>query len=197
VKPAALGFRVHSGWAALVAISLDGHSPVVLQRQRPHLVKTFTYEFRQPYHTAEKKPLDESRAFVSNAQAEARHLATRTVESARGDLRKQGYKLDRCGLLLASGRPLPELAQILRSHALIHSADGELFRNALLDASKSCGLKVFTTKENELLEFASQTLRQPHQELMARLADLGSALGAPWSRDEKFSALIAWLALVT
>jgi hypothetical protein len=197
VKPAAaLGFRVHSGWAALVALSLDGRSPLVLQRQRPHLVKTFTYEFRQPFHTAEKKPLDEARAFVSNALAEARHLATRTVESARGDLQKQGYKLDRCGLLLASGRQLPELAQILRSHALIHTADGELFRNALLDASKSCGLTVFTTKENELLESASRTLQQPYQELMARLGDASSGLGAPWTQDEKFSALVAWLALV-
>jgi hypothetical protein len=197
LKPAAaLGFRVHSGWAALVAISLDGCSPLVLQRQRPHLVKTFTYEFRQPYHTAQKKAIDEARAFVSNAQAEARHLAARAVESARGDLQKQGYKLARCGLLLASGRQLPELAQILRSHTLIHTADGELFRNALLDASKSCGLTIFTTKENELLESASRTLQQPYQELMARLADASSYLGAPWSQDEKFSALVAWLALV-
>jgi hypothetical protein len=79
---------------------------------------------------------------------------------------------------------------------LIHTPDGELFRNALLDASKSCGLTIFTTKENELLESASRTLQQPYQELMARLADASSYLGAPWSQDEKFSALVAWLALV-
>jgi hypothetical protein len=32
--PAALGFRVHSGWAAAVAISLDQRSPVAIDRRR-------------------------------------------------------------------------------------------------------------------------------------------------------------------
>jgi hypothetical protein len=55
MKPAALGFRVHSGWTALVAVALEDRFPIPLLRERSHLVKTFTYEFRQPYHTAEKK----------------------------------------------------------------------------------------------------------------------------------------------
>ncbi len=39
----------------LVAIALEeGSSPYVLLRERPHLVKTFTCEFRQPYHTAKE-----------------------------------------------------------------------------------------------------------------------------------------------
>jgi hypothetical protein len=54
MKHAALGFRAHSGWTALVAISLEEDFPLVILRERPHLVKTFTYEFRQPYHTAEQ-----------------------------------------------------------------------------------------------------------------------------------------------
>jgi hypothetical protein len=55
-------------------------------------------------------------------------------------------------LSIASGRPLPSLPQILISHALIHSADGELFREALLHASKRCGIESFAIKESELLE---------------------------------------------
>jgi len=197
MKQAALGFRAHSGWTALVAVSLDGGSPAVLLRQRPHLVNTFTYEFRQPYHTAEKRSLAEARPFISQVQAEATSLACQSISSAQVDLKKQGYELKHCGLLLASGRPLPELEQILASHALIHTADGELFREALRQASEHCGCAMFSIRENELLEAAAQVLEQQPDELTRRLTDLGRPLGPPWSQDEKFAALVAWLSLTT
>ena len=55
-KRAVVGFRAHSGWTTLVAVSLEGSQPIVLCRERVHLVKTFDFKFRQPYHTAEKLP---------------------------------------------------------------------------------------------------------------------------------------------
>jgi hypothetical protein len=197
MRQAALGFRAHSGWTSLVAVSLDEGSPQVLLRMRPHLVETFTYEFRQPYHSAEKMPTAEGRAFILRVQAEARRLAYKAVHSVQTKLEKQGYELRHCGLLLASGRLLPSLAHILASHALIHTADGELFREALLHASKRCGFEVFIAKERELLEMASHALHQPSKELVPRLADLGSPLGPPWSQDEKFATLVAWLSLLS
>jgi len=111
-------------------------------------------------------------------------------------LNQEGYALKCCAMLLAAGKPLPELARILASHALIHTADGELFRRALLDAGQSRGLKAFTLKENSLMDTASQTLGQPAEQLGRRLAALGAGLGPPWSQDEKYSALAAWLALL-
>src|SRR5467141_2735786 len=118
MKQAAVGFRVHSGWAAMVAVSVEKSAPAVLARQRVHLVEVFTYEFRQPYHTAEKMPHGEARAFISRVQAEAKRLAYRAIRGLQGSLQKQGYELSRCGLLLASGKPLPGLEKILASHAL-------------------------------------------------------------------------------
>src|SRR5882757_11048418 len=196
-KQAALGFRVHSGWAAVVAVCLDRGLPVVLARQRVHLVETFTYEFRQPYHTAEKMPQGQAREFISRMQAEARRLAYRAVQELESRTQEQGVKLTRCGLLLASGRPLPALEKILASHALIHTADGELFREAILHASARCGLGDFRIKEKELLEHAEGVLRLKSAALMERVAELGRPFGAPWSRDEKFAALAAWLALAS
>jgi len=194
-KQAALGFRVHSGWAAVVAVCLDRGLPVVLARQRVHLVETFTYEFRQPYHTAEKMPQGQAREFISRMQAEARRLAYRAVQELESRTQEQGVKLTRCGLLLASGRPLPVLEKILASHALIHTADGELFREALLAASARCGLRDFTIKGKELLDRAGQAFRAKPNELMLRVTELGRPFGAPWSQDEKFATLAAWLAL--
>ena len=196
MKQVALGFRAHSGWTSLVAIALEEGSPYVLLRERPHLVKTFTYEFRQPYHTAKKRSSAEAQDFVSRVRTEARGLAWEAINSVQSSFRHQGYELKRSGLLLASGKPLPDLPQILASHALIHTADGELFREALVHASKRCGLETFTTKESELLERASRTLLLKADELGRCLVHLGSAVGSPWTQDEKLAALVAWLSLV-
>jgi hypothetical protein len=195
MKQAALGFRVHSGWTALVAVSLEKGAPAVLARQRVHLVETFTYEFRQPYHTAEKMPLRQARDFVERVRDEARRLAHRAILRQQGDLQKQGVVLKSCGLLLASGKPLPQLEKILASHALIHTADGELVREALLHASARCGLREFTIKERELLDRAAQAFRLKSADLVRRVTELGRPFGPPWSQDEKFATLAAWLAL--
>jgi hypothetical protein len=195
MKQVALGFRAHSGWTALVAIALEEGSPRVLLRERPRLVKTFTYEFRQPYHTAKMRAPAEAREFVSRVRSEARSLAWHAISSIQSRFLEQGYELRRCGLLLASGRTLPDLPQILASHALIHTADGELFREALLHASERCGLEALTAKQTELFERASRTLQMKAEELSRRLVQLGTAVGSPWARDEKLAALLAWLSL--
>src|SRR5258708_8703661 len=120
LKQAAIGVRVHSGWAAVVAVCLDRGLPVVLARQRVHLVETFTYEFRQPYHTAEKMLDRQACEFISRMQAEARRLAYRAVHVLESRTQEQGVKLTRFALLLASVRPLPFLEKILPSHPLLH-----------------------------------------------------------------------------
>jgi hypothetical protein len=196
MKQAAIGFRVHSGWAAVVAVSLEKGAPVVLLRQRVHLVETFTYEFRQPYHTAEKMLGRQAREFIARVQTEARRLAYRAIRELASRTQEQGVKLTRCGLLLASGRPLPALDKILVSHALIHTADGELFREAILHASARCGLRDFRIKDKELLARIGEVFRVKPNELMRRVTELGRSFGAPWSQDEKFATLAAWLALV-
>jgi hypothetical protein len=197
VKTAALGFRAHSGWTALVALSVSKGVPSVLARQRVHLVETFTYKFRQPYHTAKRMAPDEGRAFVARVQSEARRLAYRAIRELQDNLQAQGYRLARTGLVLASGRPLPRLPQILASHALIHTADGELFRGAILHASARCGLRSATVREKELLSEASRVLHLKPDALTQRIADLGRELGPPWSQDEKFASLVAWMALAS
>jgi hypothetical protein len=195
VSQAALGFRVHSGWAAAVAVCVERGTPVVLLRQRVHLVETFTYEFRQPYHTAEKMLGGQAREFIARVQTEARRLAYRAIREIASRTEEQGVKLTRCGLLLASGRPLPALEKILASHALIHTADGELFREAILDASARCSLREFKIKDKELLACIGEVFRAKPNELMRRVTELGRSFGAPWSQDEKFATLAAWLAL--
>jgi hypothetical protein len=195
MKEAAVGFRVHSGWTAAVAVTIEKGSPSVVAKQRPHLVETFSYEFRQPYHTAEKMALGEAREFVARVQEDARRLACRAIRGLQSDSEAQGIKLTRGCLLLASGRPLPSLEKILGSHSLIHTADGELFREAILHACARCGLRTESIREKELLERAAGVLRVQPAPLLRRVTEMGKPFGSPWSQDEKFAMLSAWLAL--
>jgi hypothetical protein len=196
MKAGALGFSVHSGWAALVAVVIEERFPLLLLRERPHLVKTFTFEFRQPYHTAQKKTLEEARDFIAQVRAEAGGLADYAIQSVRAKLQILGCELRNSGHLASSAKPLPELPRILASHALIHTADGELFREALLDACRRQGLFVLIVKESELLERACREMHLPAEKLVERLAELGRAHGSPWTKDEKFATLAACLSLL-
>jgi hypothetical protein len=197
MKQAAVGFRAHSGWAALVAVTVEKGAPRVLARERVQLVETFTYRFRQPYHTAEKLPLSQAREFVARVEAEAERLAYRAIYKLQSDLQKQDINLMRCGLLLASGKALPNLEKILESHALIHTADGELFREAIRSACARCDVGTESIKEKELLERAKSSLRVQPAALVHRVTELGKPFGSPWSQDEKFATVVAWLALVS
>jgi len=102
MKKAAVGFRVHSGWSAIVAVSLEKAEPIVLRRQRTHLVKTFSYTFRQPYHTGERMGFAEAGEFMGGVRTEAEELACKALRAMVADLKEQGYQLERAGLLLAS-----------------------------------------------------------------------------------------------
>ena len=111
MKDAAIGFRAHSGWTALVAISLEEGCPLVLLRQRPHLVKTFTYELRQPYHTAAKGPPTEAHRIISGIRTDARRLGYEAIRTVQARLQEQDYDIKRCGLLLAAGGQQRSAAQ--------------------------------------------------------------------------------------
>ena len=195
MKPAALGFRVHSGWTALIALALERNQPIILFRQRPHLVATFSYTFRQPYHTAEKMTIDEAKTFLGQQRTESRKLALEAIRAAQSEVAQQGFQITRAALLLASGRPLPELPKILASHSIIHTADGEFFREALLHACARANLPVTKIRDSELLATSSTTLRKKTAALTRFINNLGKPLGSPWTQDEKFATLAAWLAL--
>ena len=195
VQTAAIGFRVHSGWAAAVVVCGPLDAPVAIERKKIQLVKTFSYTFRQPYHTAGKMERSEGAKFIRDVQTEAKGLAVSSLRSLLSDLVAGEIKVVRGALLLASGRVLPELEKILASHALIHTADGELFRESLRAACSRCEIPVEGIREKELLATASKVLGIPAAALKRQVAALGKALGPPWSQDEKFAALAAWLTL--
>lgn len=190
---AAIGFRAHSGWAALVVVGGAPRSPAVLDRRRIELIPPGG--LKQPFHAAESLELKQAEKLIQRSTDEARQLARRGLRAVLEDLRKKDVTPVGCGLLLSSGRPLTTLAATLASHALIHTAEGELFREALIRASRHHHLPVTGVKERELWTRAAAALPISADALQRRIAEMGRDLGPPWSQDEKFAALVAWLAL--
>jgi len=192
---AVLGFRAHSGWAAVVVVSGMAAAPVVVDRRRIEIADPKIRGSKQPFHAAEGLPFKDAEQLIRRCTNSTNALAERAVRSVVDDAQAKGYRVAGCALLTASGRPLPGLAAILASHALIHAAEGEMFRETLVRASEKCGLPVTKVRERELLERAAAALRTPADKLQRRLADLGRSLGPPWTQDQKLAALAALLAL--
>jgi hypothetical protein len=168
--------------------------PVAVVRRRVELSRRTP---RQPFHAAEGRPFAAAEDLIRRSTDEARDLAERAVREAVTELREAGHEAVAGGLLLAAGRPLPGLRDVLASHALIHAAEGELFRDVLRQASERCGLRLVEVKERELEDRAAQSLHRTATELQRRVADWGKVLGSPWTQDEKRAALVAWLAMAT
>ena len=192
---AALGFRAHSGWAALVAVAGTPPSGQVLLRRRIELADPKVPGSKQPYHAAEGEKFPKAEKIIGRCAGDARRLAGRAFDEVLAELKKGKHPVIACGLLLASGRPLPALEAILASHALIHTADGELFRDALAAAAQERGLPMTRLREKEIFSLASADLRIPEEEIARCLKDIGRSIGAPWTQDQKLAALAAWVAV--
>jgi hypothetical protein len=185
--------RVHSGWAVAVAVAGPDQAPRVVLRKRIELITPDVA--RQPYHAAVALNLEGAEDLIERSRAAVNRRAQEEVGALHFELKSRSFDVAGVGVLLASGRPLGTLAQTLASHAAIHTAEGEFFRNALIHASQHCGLPVMGVKERELFDKASADLQKPVEEIRSRITEMGVPLGPPWRTDEKLSALIAWLVL--
>ena len=133
---------------------------------------------KQPFHASEALPIEQASRLIAKCRESSVQLAIKAMNELMGS-----HELKAAAILFASGRTLPDLAAILRSHALIHTAEGEFFRNVLITAAESCNLPVTRIREREI------TGLQP------TIAVLGKSLGPPWTQDEKLASLAAWKAL--
>lgn len=189
---AALGFRCHSGWATLVVATGSLAQGKVVERRRIELIEPGVP--RMPYHAAEDLPFAKAEALVDRARSAAARAARAAVATVLDDTRSRGLEVRSAGLLMGSGRPLPGLDKILASHALIHAAEGELYREAVCEACAAAGLRVAFVREKEIRARGAE-MAGGADALQQRLMALGRELGAPWREDEKHAALAAWVAL--
>jgi hypothetical protein len=193
MKRAALGVRMQSGWGVLVAVSGHATSAEVLDRRRIVTTDPEVPGANQPYHHATSFGLPESETYLANCAAVSERLAFAAVGEVVREL--AGYRIVGSAVLLASGRPLPSLAKTLASHALIHTAEGEFFRNAVRRACERLEISVTAMRERELEEQAKTVFGSAASRMQRRIASLGSSIGPPWTKDHKSAALAASMIL--
>jgi hypothetical protein len=193
---AALGLRAHSGWAAAVAIAGSADYPRLLDRRIIQLADPQIPGSKQPYHAAATLDPKAAEQLIQKCTESTHCLAVTGLTALVDDLHERKFRIAGCGLLLGAGRPLPPLAGILASHALIHTAEGEFFRAGLAEAGKISNLAVIRVKEKELYTCAARDLGLPSKRIEKYLKDLGHTAGPPWREDQKCAVLAAWLALI-
>ena len=190
-----LAFAPHSGWAAVVAVGGSQRKPLLLARERLELADAKLPGARQPYHAIEPLPLAEARARLAAFRESAAALARSGVGTLLETARVAGIEPVAAGILDSSGREPGALEAILASHALIHTADGHHFREALANACAALKLPFARIRLRDLPAEAARALRRGPKELTATVARLGRAAGSPWGADQKSAALLAWLLL--
>ncbi|MBV8152757.1 MAG: hypothetical protein JO101_11165 [Candidatus Eremiobacteraeota bacterium] len=171
----AVGFRVHSGWAAASIVAGTIDAPRILRRCKVVLAPSAAEEFTQPYHVAAKQDPEGARAVIARAERSAQRLA---MDGLRELL--ESAPVSACAIVTSRARLPDDLASILASHALVHAAEGNLFREALARAA---------------VAYAFDVERFVEQDLAPLLDCLQVSPGPPWTKDEKLASLAGLLAL--
>jgi hypothetical protein len=185
---AALGFSVHTGWAALVAVA----GRAVVDRRRVELLPD---RERFVYHAARELARPAAERSIRAAEARSLAAARAAIEQTRATLAAGGRELVACGIVVGNRPAAAALEEVLASHALIHAAEGELARQAIRAASARLGLRVAEIGPRDLEPRAAAALGIPAAEVAPRLAGIGRAAGRPWAKDQKDACLAALIAL--
>jgi hypothetical protein len=192
-RPAAIGMRPHVGWAAVVALAGPPSGPEVVARRRIEMATAF--DEGAVYHVGRELPLPRAEALLRSSEERFLRTAREALAALAEELRAAGCSAVASAVVSGEGRPLPPLEAILRSHPLVHAAEGEFYRQVLVRASEACRIPALLVPARGIPARAARALGVPEERLGARLAALGRAAGRPWARDQKESALAAWIAL--
>jgi hypothetical protein len=192
LRPAALGFRPHTGWTAMVALAGPAAKPSVVARRRVEFTADPYVRFL--YHAAAEGKPEDAEASIARAHKEVFAAAKREVAGTLKELRDQGCNPIAAALPDPRQAPGP-LASILAVHAKLHAAEGWFYRAAVAEGCKAAGLSSVLVDERKLWGEGAAAFRTDEDALKARVKALGDGLGPPWAEDQRLCALMAWLAL--
>ena len=195
-RRATLAFKAHIGWAYGVLVAEADGSVEIVAKQRVTMRETF--EAAAVYHVGHERGLS-AKEVQPTIDAVLLASVARAKEAIGALAASAGERcsLDVAAVLAGSGRPLPALDVILRSHPLVHAAEGEMYRLALVRACEAVGLRVVRLPAKELPARAREVLGLTQSAARARLDSAGAASGRPWATEQRECALAAWVALAS
>ncbi len=191
--PATLGLSPHSGWVAVVCLGGPVPEPTVIERRR--VLLTSAQLPLEPYHLAKQYGGGKAQEIVVAAADEARALASEAMADMVASAAARAYQVVACGVITGRGRPDFTLQQALATHAAMHNAEGWLFREALIEAGQTIGLRVAAATPDAVYAETADAAGITVPEVEAHIKEFGIQLGPPWGKDQKLASAAAWLAL--
>ena len=189
--PAALGFRVKSGWATAVLLSGPTRAPAVAERGQVVLSDPAIPLSRQPYHAATGVAQTDEATLASLIEIVHR-CARRSVAQLLDRHRAAGYRLVGAGIVVGSDAP-PE--RIANPHIRAHACEGRLFRTALEGGLQECGVTVSVVVERALYPTAATLLHGSEASVKQAVTALGRGRFPDWRADAKAATVAAWVVL--
>ena len=189
--PAAVGFRVKSGWATAVLVAGPVQSPRVLDSRIVALSDSGIPESRQPYH-AGTGALETDTVKVARRIKIVQRCASRSVGKLLQDYNNLGFNLRGAALAVGS---LVEPTTISNPHIRAHAFEGRLFRTVLEQALRAGGLACRAVVERNAYAEAAAVLCLTEDELKRSVSRLSHSQAGPWRAEQKLAALVAWMVL--
>jgi hypothetical protein len=182
---------MHSGWGALVAVTNSAGKVEVIERRRIDVISQGTPGAKQPYHFAANLELPDAEKFIAKCFAASKDLAAHAIRELLAEFEARQFRVVGAAVVLASGRPLPPLEKILAAHPLLHTAEGQFFREVFAKACESLAVPVTGIRERDLAAQLQQTFGKAATKLRRQISNAGRALGPPWTTDQKTAAVAA------
>ncbi|HSR86477.1 MAG TPA: hypothetical protein VLM11_20070 [Streptosporangiaceae bacterium] len=170
-----LGVSTRTGSAVIIALARERPGPAFAGRWDVPLISPEVE--RQAYHSAADLTLTEADDLVRQTEQAAEGGGVAALRAAEASL--QAGHIGAVAVVVKAVSVPASTAQVLRSHAWMHAAEGVLYREAMLAAARKCGWTAHAVD--------SAALTDLHQELDA----IGRAAGRPWRRIEKDAAAAA------
>jgi hypothetical protein len=193
-RPAALGFRVKSGWAMAVLLAGPPTTPSLLRCQSVLLSDPKVPESKQPYHVALELPEDQAAIIVQKLQKVVGAAAKCSVADLLKQASEAGCAVRAAALVVGS---LVDPASLHNEHIRAHALEGRLFRTVLEDAFRSHNVPCAVLLEKSAYATAAAALHKSMAQTKRVAASLGDSHDGSWRAEEKLAALAAWMSLAT
>jgi hypothetical protein len=191
-NPAALGFRVKSGWAMAVLLVGSSSAPKLVKCQAVLLSDPKIPQSKQPYHAALELPGKRGTALAERLCCVVNRAAKQSVQKLLEQAVAGGYRVLGAGLVVGS---LVDPATLHNQHIQAHGLEGQLFRTALENAFRAQKIPCESFLENGAYVAAAAVLGRSPSEIKRGIAALGDAHDGSWRSEEKLAALAAWVVL--
>jgi hypothetical protein len=170
-----LGISTRTGSAIIIALAGTRHRPGFAGRWDVRLIRPEME--REAYHAAADLTATEADELIKQTEQAAEAGGLAALHAAQASLATRAVVAVAVAVKAVS---VPaSTAQVLRSHAWMHAAEGVLYREAMLAAARKGGWTAHAVDAAVLTDL--------HQELTA----IGRAAGRPWRRIEKDAAAAA------